>query len=411
MARRRLLFLAHRIPYPPDKGDKIRAWHMLDHLADRWEVSLGCLVDDPSDLVHLDTLRRRCAEVEHAALGGRGQALRTVARLRPGRPLSLAWFHDARLAAWARTGIAAGRYDAVVAFSAAMAPYAMGPAPAGTRRVLDMVDVDSEKWRAYAEAAHAPMRLVWSREARTLLAFERRSAAAFDHTLLVTREEAARFAALAPEVAERIGWVDNGVDLARFDPALAFAPAIATAGPVVVFTGRMDYRPNVDAVGFFAREVMPRLLARRADAVFAVVGAAPTPEVLALAQLPGVRVTGTVPDTRPYLAQAAACVAPLRIARGIQNKVLEAMAMARPVICSPEAFEGVRATPGRDVLIAEEPEAWAERVIEVLDGRHAQLGARARAAVEAGHDWGVTLQALDAALEGQPATALPEKAA
>ncbi|HWT11040.1 MAG TPA: glycosyl transferase, partial [Roseomonas sp.] len=259
MTRRRLLFLAHRIPYPPDKGDKIRAWHMLDHLADSWDVDLGCLVDDPADLVHLDVLRRRCAVVEHALLSAR--VVRTLAGLRPGQPLSLGWFRDARLAAWARAGLAAGRYDAALAFSSAMAPYAMGPAPPGTRRVLDMVDVDSEKWRAYAAGARAPMRQVWAREARTLLAFERRAAAAFDRTLLVSKEEAARFAELAPEVADRIGWVDNGVDLARFDPSLPFAPL--PGPPALVFTGRMDYRPNIEAVAWFAETVLPLLRIRR----------------------------------------------------------------------------------------------------------------------------------------------------
>ncbi len=407
MARRRLLFLAHRIPYPPDKGDKIRAWHMLDHLAARWDVDLGCLVDDPADLVHLDRLRQCCAVVEHALLTGR--VARTLAGLRPGRPLSLGWFRDARLAAWARAGLAAGRYDAVLAFSSAMAPYAMGPAPATTRRVLDMVDVDSEKWRAYAADARLPMRQVWAREARTLLAFERRAAAAFDRTLLVSREEAARFAELAPEVAGRIGWVDNGVDLSRFDPALSF-PCVT--GPAsLVFTGRMDYRPNAEAVIWFAEAVMPLVRARCPAASFAIVGARPTPEVQALARLPGVEVTGEVPDTRPYIAQAAACVAPLRIARGIQNKVLEAMAMARPVICSPQAFEGVHALPGRDLLVADRPEAWADSIAAVLAGQHPGLGERARRAVEAGHDWSATLRALDAALEADPARQTQEAAA
>jgi sugar transferase (PEP-CTERM/EpsH1 system associated) len=401
MSRRRLLFLAHRIPYPPDKGDKIRAWHMLDHLADHWDVDLGCLVDDPADLAHLDVLRARCTAVEYARVTEGSRILCALLAMRPGQPLSLGWFHDARLAAWARGGIAAGHYDAVLAFSSAMAPYAMGPAPAAMRRVLDMVDVDSEKWRAYAGRARLPMRLVWAREARTLLAFERRAAAAFDHTLLVSREEAARFAELAPDVADRIGWVDNGVDLARFDAALPFASLL---GPeALVFTGRMDYRPNVEAVIWFAETVLPLLRAQRPAASFVIVGAKPLPDVLALAKLPGVTVTGEVPDTRPYIAGAAACVAPLRIARGIQNKVLEAMAMARPVICSPQAFEGVHAVPGRDLLVAGEPAEWVTSIGEILDGKHAGLGRRARRAVETGHDWAATLVALDAALEGIPA--------
>jgi sugar transferase (PEP-CTERM/EpsH1 system associated) len=220
---RRLLFLAHRIPYPPDKGDKIRAWHMLDHLADRWEVDLGCLVDDAGDLKHLQVLRDRCAKVEARAVGRRAQAARALLRIRPGQPLSLGWFHDPALAAWVSRGLQEHRWDATLVYSSAMAPYVMTPSVqrGRLRRVLDMVDVDSEKWRAYAATAAAPMRQVWAREARTLLDLERRAARAFDASLFVSEAEARRFAELAPESADRVTWVDNGVDLARFDPSLA----------------------------------------------------------------------------------------------------------------------------------------------------------------------------------------------
>jgi len=405
MPRRRLLFLAHRIPYPPEKGEKIRAWHMLDHLARRWEVELGCLVDDAADLDHLPFLRRRCAAVEHRLVSRRAQALRALAGFRPGRPLSLGWFHEPGLRAWAERGLSEGRYDAVFVYSSAMAPYAMGPAAArpGLRRVLDMVDVDSEKWLAYAAGARRPMRQIWAREARTLLAFERRAAMAFDRTLFVSREEAARFMELAPEAEARTGWVDNGVDLGRFDPTHAGASPYNGATPAIVFTGTMSYRPNVDAVCWFAREVLPRLRTRAAAPEFYIVGADPSPAVRALARLPGVHVTGSVPDVRPFIAHAAVAVAPLRIARGIQNKVLEAMAMERPVVASPQAFEGLRARPGRDLLVADGAEETAWRIAEVLDGAHPGLGKAARIAVAEGHDWAATLRPLDWLLE--PATA------
>jgi len=397
----RTLFLCHRLPYPPDKGEKIRAWHILNHLAARSELELACFVDDPADLAHLPVLQQCCAAVEWRPRLSRAQrAARALLHLRPGRPLTLGWFHDPGLAAWARQGLAAGRYDAVFVYSSAMAPYAMGPAPPGTRRVVDMVDVDSAKWQAYAADARLPMRAVWAREARTLLAFERQVAAAFDHTLFVSREEAGHFAALAPEAAGRIGWVDNGVDLACFDPRRDYPNPYDDTAPAIVFTGTMDYRPNVEAVCWFAAEVMPLLRTREGAAApaFHIVGARPAPAVQALARLPGVHVSGAVPDVRPYLAHAVVAVAPLRIARGIQNKVLEAMAMARPVIASPGAFQGIRAVPGRDLLVAESAAETAQRVAEVLDGAHPGLGAAGRAAVAAGHDWSATLQRLDAFL-------------
>ena len=395
----RLLFLAHRIPYPPIKGEKIRSWHMLDRLTRRWEVELGCLVDDPADWDHLPFLRTRCAAVEARAVPPRWQAgARALLRARPGQPLSLGWFHDPALFAWVRAGLAARRWGAAFVYSSGVAHYLMGPEAraAGLRRVLDFVDVDSAKWAAYAEAeARFPMRQVWAREARTLLAFERRAAAEYDRSLFVSAEEAAHFAALAPETRDRLDHVDNGVDLSRFDPATPHANPFAGRPPALVFTGTMDYRPNVDAVTWFAGEVLPLV---PGPVEFWIVGASPAPAVRALAARPGVFVTGGVPDVRPYIAHAAVSVAPLRIARGIQNKVLEAMAMARPVVATPQAFEGVRATPGRDLLVAADAAQTAQRVAEVISGQHAGLGAAGQAAVTVGHVWEAALQRLDAAM-------------
>lgn len=394
----RLLFLCHRIPFPPDKGDKIRAWHMLDRLAENWDVDLGCLVDDPADLRHLPVLEARCASVVARQTGSRRQAaLRALLRCRPGLPLSLSWFHEKGLWNWVQAHLAAGTHDACFVYSSAMAPYVMGPRNPGMRRVLDMVDVDSEKWRAYAADARPPMRQVWAREARTLLAFERRAASAFDRTLFVSAAEAAQFRSMAPEAAARVDHVDNGVDLAAFDPALPAPSPYAPATQAIVFTGTMDYRPNIEAVCWFAEQVMPHLTDLPAVA-FHIVGANPAPAVRALASRPGVHVAGAVPRIQPWIAHAAVAVAPLRIARGIQNKVLEAMALARPVVASPEAFEGVRALPGRDILVAEGALAMAQAVRGVLDGRHPGLGARARAAVTEAHDWKATLRRLDAVL-------------
>ena len=397
MGRPRLLFLAHRIPYPPDKGEKIRAWHILEHLARDWEVDLGCLVDDPADAQHLPVLRSCCAEVHAAPVKRSARIARTLFGTRPGQPLSLAWFQEPGLARWVRTALGARRYEAVMVYSSAMAAY-VPRAPGGALRILDMVDVDSEKWRAYAASAAGLKRRVWAREARTLLAFERRAAAQFDRTLLVSAQEAQTFAALAPEVAPRIDWVENGVDVARFDPTCDWPDPFA-AGPPIVFSGTMDYRPNVEAVSFFASEVMPRLASLSPPPHFHIVGANPAPAVRALAELPRVHVTGSVPDMRPYLAHAAVTVAPLQIARGIQNKVLEAMAMARPVVASPEAHEGVQAVAGRDLLVADGAEATAAAVARVLAGGMPGLGAAARAAVLKGHDWKATLARLDAILE------------
>lgn len=395
----RLLFLAHRIPYPPEKGEKIRAWHILRHLAGRWEVDLGFLLDQRADLDHLPALAAVCGRVEWRPILSRPRtAMRALMRLRPGHPATPGWFHDAGLASWVQQGLAERRYGAVFVYSSAMAPYAMGRVAVRSHalRILDMVDVDSEKWRAYAAGASAPMRQIWAREARTLLEFERRAAASFDRTLFVSSAERDRFVELAPACAGRSDWVDNGVDLAKFDPATVHPNPYRGAGAPIVFTGTMGYRPNVEAVCWFAREVMPRLRAiLPGPPSFTIVGANPAPAVRALATMPGVRVTGSVPDVRPYLAHAAVAVAPLFIARGIQNKVLEAMAMGRPVVATPAAFEGIRAVPGRDLLLARDAEETAARVAAILRGEHPGLGSAARRAVVEGHDWSRTLLRLD----------------
>ncbi len=402
---RKLLFLCHRIPYPPDKGDKIRAWHVLSHLAQDWEVDLGCLVDDPADMQHVPFLREVCHSVGAFPTGSRlWSSVRAMRRLRPGQPLTVGWFHDAALQDWVDQNQRTRSYDAVYAFSAAMVPYLTSRQSFGSDpiSILDMVDVDSEKWSEYARTSRFPMRLVWAREGRTLLSFERHAASLFHHCLFVSEQERERFAALAPEAAARADWVENGVDLGYFSPDRLYDNPFPADAASVVFTGTMDYRPNVEAVVWFAREVMPLLRQRlKKPFTFQIVGAKPAPQVRELGHLPGVNVTGAVPDIRPYLAHAQVAVAPLRIARGIQNKVLEAMAMGRPVVASPAAFEGVRAQPGADLLLADSPLRTAELVAEVIAGGWGHLGPSARRTMLANYEWSATLARLDAML-GKP---------
>lgn len=388
-----LLFLSHRIPYPPDKGEKIRAWHMFCHLAQTHRLHLGCFIDDDVDWEHLPKLRDMCADIACFALHPRIAKLRALLRMRPGRPMSLGYFHDARLQQWVKTKLADPAIKRVFVYSSGVAHYAIDAVR--QRRILDFVDVDSSKWAAYANEAHQPMRGIFERERRTLLAFERRAATHYDHSLFVSEHEWKHFLTLAPECTHNTGWITNGVDLAHFSPELAFDQPFEPSGSDVVFTARMDYRPNIDAATWFARSVLPELQVRRPGVRFWIVGAAPTTEVRRLAALPGVAVTGRVPDTRPFIAAANVVVAPLRVARGVQNKVLEAMAMARPVVATTHAFTGVQATPGRDILLANGVEETVRSVMDVLEGRHAGLGIKARHAMETGHNWSVSLSRLD----------------
>jgi sugar transferase (PEP-CTERM/EpsH1 system associated) len=400
---RDLLFLAHRIPYPPDKGDKIRSWNFLRHLARRYRVHLGAFVDDPNDFEHLAELMAICADVHLAPLNPLVARIASLRGLAQGVPLSLPHYRDAGLMAWSRA-VLARQPERVFVFSSPMAQYADGPVGSGTRRVIDFVDVDSEKWREYAERKSWPARLIYAREAKTLLAYERRIAAAFDASLFVSTAEADLFRRLAPEAAAKVTHVDNGVDTDYFSPERTYDNPFAAGGPALVFTGQMDYWPNVDAVAFFAREALPLIRAQQPDARFVIVGSRPAPEVRALEALPGVVVTGRVPDVRPYLAHANAAVVPLRIARGVQNKLLEAMAMGRPVVASRRALAGVGEAAGRHVLAADSAEETAAAALSLLRGPQARrLGPSARAFVVQRFTWATHVRRLEAILEGEDA--------
>jgi sugar transferase (PEP-CTERM/EpsH1 system associated) len=389
-----LLFLCHRIPYPPDKGEKIRAWHMFEHLAQSYRMHLGCFVDDPADQEHDGYLRSMCEDMLCIRLDKRRQKLLALLGMRPGRSLTQDYFRSAAMQNWVQTKLANREVEQVFVFSSGMAGYVMDCARPGM--ILDMVDVDSEKWAEYARRSTGLSRLVWAREGRTLLNFERQAVRHFARTLFVSQDECRRFVTLAPESEGRIDWVENGVDLERFSPEQKFENPFPDARPRIVFTGTMDYWPNVDAVTWFAREVMPRLRERAAAdlPLFCVVGANPGSEVKILAKS-GALVTGRVTDVRPYLAHATIAVAPLRLARGIQNKLLEGMAMGRPVVASPQAFEGVSAEAGRDLLVADGAVAMARAIDEVFDGKHPGLGEAGRRAVESCYAWPATLQRLD----------------
>lgn len=400
-----LLFLVHRIPYPPNKGDKIRSYHLLKHLAQHYHVHLGTFIDDPDDWQYLDTVKPWCASSHFARLNSRAARVRSLGALVGGRALTLDYYRDAGLKSWVARTMQAHPIKRVLVFSSAMAQYA--PADSGMRRVIDFVDIDSDKWRQYADKKSWPMSWVYRREGRELLRYERQVAQDFDASLFVSQAEAQLFKQLAPESAAKIGHFNNGVDTDFFSPHHAYPNPYSADEAAIVFTGAMDYWPNVDAVQWFATEIFPAVLAQHPAAVFTIVGSRPTAQVLALASLPGVRVTGTVADVRPYLAHARVAVAPLRIARGIQNKVLEAMAMAKPIVVSAQALEGIAAEPGRELLLAQDAAAYSAALMMQLAQPDDALGLAARKRVESTFGWASNLACVDALLESAAHSATP----
>lgn len=391
-----LLFLAHRIPYPPDKGDKIRSFHMLRHLAARGPVHLAAFVDDPADMKHVGALREICASVELQPITKADRIRRAIRGYLKGDPVSTAIFYSTSMVRHVREIVRTHDIDRIVVFSGQMAPYAMPYLDGRRRSIMDFVDVDSEKWRQYAEDATGWRHRLYKREAKLLLAAEKYAARQFTVSTFVSEPEAALFRKLAGSYGHTIHAVGNGVDADRFDPATARRKPFGTH-PNVVFTGAMDYRPNIDAVRWFAREVWPMVRAIHPDAGFIIVGSDPAPEVKKLGSIAGIRVTGRVPEVLPYLLGADAVVAPLQLARGVQNKVLEAMAAARPVVATPQAFEGIDAVPGRHLLVADTPGLFASALDALFSHgeQAAALGAAARAHILANYSWDAKLAKLD----------------
>ncbi len=393
----KLLYLVHRLPYPPNKGDKVRSYHLLKHLAARHSVFLGTFVDDPDDLQYLPTVRALCADVCALRLHPKVAKLRSLAGLLNGKALTLGYYRSAALQAWVDRTVVAHQIDAVVVFSSSMAPYAL--AHRQLPMLADLVDVDSAKWAEYADRHRWPMSWLYRREGQRLLAFERRVVAQAQRAYLVTNKEVDLFGQLAPECRGRVHALGNGVDAEFFSPEVRH-PSPYPAGELsLVFTGAMDYWPNVDAVCWFVADILPELCRRWPGLRLHIVGRSPTPAVQALA-CAQVNVTGTVPDVRPWLQHAIVVVAPLRLARGVQNKVLEAMAMARPVVAAEHCVQAIDARPGLDVLVASDAAAFVTQVGVLLAGRPAaeRIGLAARACVLAHYSWTARLAGIDQAL-------------
>ena len=400
-----VLYLVHRLPFPPNKGDKVRSYHLLKHLAERHRVFLGTFIDDPDDEQHVDTLRSMCAEVFVARLNPRRARVASLGGLLRREPLTLRYYRHAALAGWVGGVVASRNIDATVVFSSSMAQYAQ--TGADRPLLVDFVDVDSAKWAAYAGHHGWPLSWLYRREGERLLACERAVAARATRSFFVTDKESELFRRLAPECARLVETMSNGVDTSFFAPDAGRPTPFGADEIPLVFTGAMDYWPNVDAVIWFAAAVLPELRRRWPKLRLYIVGRSPTGAVMALAN-EAVTVSGTVPDVRPYLQHAAVVVAPLRLARGIQNKILEAMAMGRAVVASTECVEALRAGLRDGLLAATGIDDYVREVDSLLASpeRRERLGAAGRRCVQKRFTWEAHLRQLDRHLEPE---ALPSR--
>ncbi len=392
-----ILYLVHRLPYPPNKGDKVRSYHLLKHLAAKHRVFLGTFVDDPEDEPHIDTVRRLCADLHVSRLNPITAKIRSLRALVDGRPLSLAYYADRAMRKWVAQIRANCQIDAVVVFSSAMGQYASQVGGAvDCPMLVDFVDVDSTKWSQYASNHRWPMSWIYAREGRRLLQYERQLASYARRSFFVTENEVALFRGLAPEVAGSVDAVGNGVDSDFFCPHPDYSSPFPTDELPVVFTGAMDYWPNIDAATWFAQDMMPTLKAWSAHIRFYIVGRSPVTAIRALAS-DHVVVTGTVADVRPYLQHAAVVVAPMRIARGVQNKVLEAMAMGRPVVAAGDCADAIKAIDGEELLAAQSTSEFVLAVQALLSRPDTadRMGAAGRACVVRRFSWDAHLSGVD----------------
>jgi len=392
--RPNVLYLVHRIPYPPDKGDRIRTYHILRFLSRRAAVHLACLADEPVPQETLTVLQGMCARLAVVPLGKWMRRLRAARSFLRGRTISEGVFRSPALVQVLRDWARETPFNVSLASASSLIPYLRLNELRQVPAVVDLIDVDSQKWFDYAAVDGGLRALLYRSEGRRLRALEQALPSWARAATVVSEPEADLFQQFCSW--DGIHAVTNGVDLDYFR---SLGPVPAENG--CVFVGALDYRPNVDAACWFGKEVWPLIRRRHPGACLRLVGRQPVPEVSRLANVPGIEVVGQVPDVRPYVAAAAVAVVPLRIARGLQNKVLEAMAMGKPVVASPQALAALRDKPDLPALSATEPREWVEQVTRLLDNKslRQELGTAGRRYVEASHDWERCLEPFEAILD------------
>jgi polysaccharide biosynthesis protein PslH len=390
----KILYVCHRVPFPPKRGGKIRPFNMIRHLHEQGhEVTVASLARTEAERDEAKGLAEHCQQVMVEVIPDAQGWVQTVLRLPTLVPSSFGYFYSAKLAKRIKVELAAAHYDLIFCHCSSVAPYVEDVV--GPKKVLDYGDMDSHKWREYAGSKPFPISAGYWVEAVKLARRERLLSRQFDLCTCTTAAELASLRELG--VSTPSDWFPNGVDSSFFAPDGAQYDA-----DQVCFVGRMDYFPNQQAVQTFCRDILPGLRARRPTVKFSIVGADPPEFIRDLAKLSGVTVTGSVPDVRPHVRSAALTVAPLQIARGTQNKILESMAMGVPVVCSPQASGGVDAVAGEHLEVANDADQWVAKVAALLDNkdRRQKFATAARARVISNHSWKASMQKMTTLLEG-----------
>ncbi len=388
----KILFVCHRLPFPPKRGGKIRPFNIIRHLSERHSVTVCSLARSRDEEEEGQGLAQHCDRVIVGRVSNAVQTVRMVARLPSRTPSSMGWFYSPVLAQRVRRLLSDERFDLIFVHCSSVAQYVDGAA--GTPRILDFGDMDSQKWLEYFRYRPLPMKYGYWIEGTKLEAEERRLARAFGFCTATTRAEWQTLNGYG--TGADTDWFPNGVD-AEF-----FSPDGSDIDPdQICFVGRMDYFPNQECMTDFCRNVWPIVLARRPSMKLVIVGADPSPAMRRLGELPNVTVTGSVPDVRPYVRRSTAMVAPLNIARGTQNKILEGMAMGVPVVTSPVAAGGVDAVAGEHFEVADRPDEVADALVALAADRVRRdaLGRAGRERMLSNHAWPSSMSRLDAIIE------------
>lgn len=388
----KILYVCHRFPYPPKRGGKIRPFNMIKHLSASHEVTVASLVRSKSEAAEGADISAYCSAAHMARVANWVQTVRMMARVPTTVPSSMGFFYSRRLARVIRRLLRQQRFDLVLVHCSSVAQYVahVDDVP----KILDFGDMDSQKWLEYARYKPFPLSIGYWLEGMKLQAEERRLAAQFDFCTATTRAEWETLKGY--DIGTRSDWFPNGVDCGFF------APSAVTHDPdTICFVGRMDYYPNQECLFEFCARTLPLLREKRQALNLLIIGAEPSSAVRRLGDLPGVTVTGTVPDVRPYVQSCALMVAPLNIARGTQNKILEAMAMGVPVVASRVAAAGVDAVPGEHFHVGSTPAEYRDAVLRIIGDpmERRRLSESGRARVLSHHSWPNSLKRLDAIIE------------
>jgi sugar transferase (PEP-CTERM/EpsH1 system associated) len=390
----KILFLSHKIPYPPDKGDRIPTYYRMERLHRAGhEISMVFPCFDRSELRHLPQVKKFCASVDTVYINPAFSKAGSLFSLLTDKPLTLPYFYSKGLHQKVKDRLAKEKFEAIYVYSSSMAQYVFDVK--GVKKIIDLADSDSHKWMQYAQYTRGPVKWIYKREGDRLRAYEQAICREFDEVIVISEDEKTLFESYIEKKDFKV--IPNGVDCNFFSQA-----GQEYNSSQLIFVGAMDYFANVDCVSYFVNDILPLIRRRVPEVTFFIVGVNPTRAVKALAHKRGVIVTGNVDDVRPFLNSSCACVAPMRIAQGIQNKILQAMAAGVPVVTSSKGNEGINAISGDSICVADSRQQFADYTVKLIEDPRVRvrISGRGRQFVSEKFQWEKNMNLFETIVSG-----------